>query len=258
MIAALKTTLLLCGLLTWYGFIFLLVLLIPKNDPPLPLPLTVKLIQPVVMPTATTVKEVVDSIDKTPAPSPVSTKMPVKVAAAVHKKTPTQKKTKPPKTKPLKKKVAVKKTPSPKKQTVQPTVKNDEIPPSMPTLPPTDPVASPPTTPSPVPAQPKQQPIIPPVVTQKPPINAAYLHNPKPHYPKLSRRLGEQGKVMLRVKVDQSGNVEQIQINTSSGFARLDTTAQNTVQNWRFIPAQRNGQAISDWVMVPIVFNLTD
>ncbi len=258
MIAALKTILLLCSLLAWYGFIFLLVLLIPKNNPSIPpVPLTVKLIQPVVAPTVATVKEAIDLVDKTPVlPTslPVPTKVPEKMTAAVHKKIPAQKKAKSPK-----KEVAAKKIPSPKKQMAQPVVKNEKNEAVPPSTTPTS-LSTNPVTPfaQPIPAQPKQQPITPAIVTQKPPINAAYLHNPKPRYPKLSRRLGEQGKVMLRVKVNQSGNVEQIQINTSSGFARLDTAAQNTVQNWSFIPAQRNGQAISDWVMVPIVFNLTD
>ena len=36
---------------------------------------------------------------------------------------------------------------------------------------------------------------------QPPNFNAAYLHNPAPHYPSVSKRLGEQGRVLLRVQV---------------------------------------------------------
>ena len=35
--------------------------------------------------------------------------------------------------------------------------------------------------------------------------DAAYLHNPRPAYPPLSRRLGEEGKVLLRVRVSREG-----------------------------------------------------
>lgn len=89
-----------------------------------------------------------------------------------------------------------------------------------------------------------------------PRFDADYLNNPAPAYPALSRRLGEQGRVMLRVFVDSKGLPERIELRTSSGFDRLDRTALDTVKRWKFVPARRGDEAVSEWVLVPISFSL--
>lgn len=87
-------------------------------------------------------------------------------------------------------------------------------------------------------------------------FDADYLDNPNPVYPHASRRLGEQGKVLLRVHVSAMGLAETIELKTSSGFARLDQAAQEAVSRWRFVPARRGEQVIAAWVQVPITFRL--
>ena len=87
-------------------------------------------------------------------------------------------------------------------------------------------------------------------------FDADYLHNPKPVYPHASRRLGEQGKVLLRVFVSAAGLAEKVEIKLGSGFARLDQAAEEAVSRWRFVPAKRGEQAIAAWVQVPITFQL--
>jgi protein TonB len=87
-------------------------------------------------------------------------------------------------------------------------------------------------------------------------FDADYLHNPNPVYPHASRRLGEQGKVLLRVFVSAAGIAEKVEIKLSSGFARLDQAAEEAVARWRFVPAKRGEQAIAAWVQVPITFQL--
>lgn len=96
----------------------------------------------------------------------------------------------------------------------------------------------------------------PPVQVTAARFDAAYLNNPKPAYPNVSRRLGEEGKVVLRVQVDATGHATDIDIKTSSGFPRLDTAAREAVAQWRFVPARRGDEAIAAWVLVPIVFSL--
>jgi protein TonB len=92
-------------------------------------------------------------------------------------------------------------------------------------------------------------------VTQ-PRFDADYLNNPKPAYPSMSKRLGEEGQVLLRVLVGQEGGAEQIQVLRSSGFARLDEAAQAAVSRWRFIPAKVGNNATTAWVQVPVTFEL--
>jgi protein TonB len=87
-------------------------------------------------------------------------------------------------------------------------------------------------------------------------FNAGYLNNPEPPYPPQSRRLGEEGKVVLRVLVSAEGFALQVELDASSGSDRLDKSALDTVRKWRFIPASRGGAAIESWVLVPILFRL--
>lgn len=93
-----------------------------------------------------------------------------------------------------------------------------------------------------------------PLVTAR--FDADYLQNPKPAYPHISKRLGEEGKVLLRVFVTANGLAEKIELRASSGFHRLDQAAQEAVARWRFVPAKRGEQAVTAWVVVPIVFSL--
>ncbi len=86
--------------------------------------------------------------------------------------------------------------------------------------------------------------------------DAAYLRNPAPTYPLLSRRLGERGRVLLRVQVHADGSAMSVEIETGSGYARLDQAARETVRQWRFIPAMQGDQAVNSWVIIPIDFSL--
>ena len=91
-----------------------------------------------------------------------------------------------------------------------------------------------------------------------PSFDAAYLKNPPPAYPRLSRRQGEKGKVILRVHVTPEGLADQVQVRTSSGFERLDEAAAAAVRQWRFAPARQGEAAVAAWVLVPIIFSLED
>jgi protein TonB len=125
-------------------------------------------------------------------------------------------------------------------------------------------IAAPVEAPSPSPimvAPPAPAPLPAPVVVAPPvitaPIFAAdYLDNPPPSYPVLSRRAGEQGRVVLRVLVNPGGRADEVQIRASSGFARLDEAARDTVRRWRFVPAKRGDQPVPEWVLIPISFRL--
>jgi len=93
-------------------------------------------------------------------------------------------------------------------------------------------------------------------VTKRASYKAAYLHNSYPPYPRISRRRGEEGKVLLRVKVTKTGRAATVQLKKSSGFKRLNKAAYQAVKKWRFVPARKNGKTVTGWVIVPIVFKL--
>lgn len=96
----------------------------------------------------------------------------------------------------------------------------------------------------------------PPEPVQSPRFDADYLDNPAPPYPALSRRLREEGTVLLRVLVDTGGAPARVELKQSSGHPRLDRAALETVQRWRFVPARQGGAAIAGWVVVPLSFTL--
>ena len=85
-----------------------------------------------------------------------------------------------------------------------------------------------------------------------PSSNAQYLHNPKPIYPKISKQMGEQGKVVISVLIGTDGTAQDAKIKTSSGFERLDQAALETVKSWHYVPGKRGGVAETMWFNVPI------
>ncbi len=85
-------------------------------------------------------------------------------------------------------------------------------------------------------------------------VDPNYLHRPNPVYPALSKRLREEGTVLLRVNLDAQGSVLDISIEKSSGFQRLDQAAHEAVKQWRFIPAKRGQEAMPSTALVPIEF----
>lgn len=89
-----------------------------------------------------------------------------------------------------------------------------------------------------------------------PSSDADYLQNPKPPYPALSKRLGEQGKVVVRVLIGVDGSAQKAEIKQFSGFDRLDQAALSTVLRWRYVPGKRAGLPEAMWFNVPINFIL--
>lgn len=91
-------------------------------------------------------------------------------------------------------------------------------------------------------------------LTTPPRLDPAYLHNPAPSYPALSKRNRESGTVLLLVKVDPDGSATAVTLHQSSGYDRLDQAAIQAVTRWRFVPGMRGQTAISATVIVPISF----
>lgn len=97
-----------------------------------------------------------------------------------------------------------------------------------------------------------------PVVVTEPDYKAAYLNNPRPPYPMVARRMGWSGKVILNVEVLAEGSCGELSVFKSSGHDILDKAAMQTVKSWRFTPARRGGQPVTQWFKVPIQFSLEE
>lgn len=106
-------------------------------------------------------------------------------------------------------------------------------------------------------APPPAPPASPPLAPKTIPASAVqYLVAPVVEYPRLSRRGREEGRVMLRVWIDEAGVPRSVQVSQSSGHARLDEAAVAAVQKARFKPYSENGQPTPGWAYTPIEFDL--
>ncbi|MDO8767886.1 MAG: TonB family protein [Burkholderiaceae bacterium] len=95
-----------------------------------------------------------------------------------------------------------------------------------------------------------------PAKVELPSSDADYLSNPKPPYPPMSKRLGEQGKTVVRVLIGIDGLPQKAELRQSSGFERLDQSALATVMKWRYVPGKRGGVPETMWFNVPVSFVL--
>ncbi|HDK44316.1 MAG TPA: energy transducer TonB [Desulfobacteraceae bacterium] len=84
----------------------------------------------------------------------------------------------------------------------------------------------------------------------------AYDLNPAPEYPRLARRRGWQGTVLLAVEVKEDGTVGAVSVRTGSSYPLLDEAALEAVEKWRFIPGTKDGLSVAMEVLVPVHFVL--
>lgn len=144
--------------------------------------------------------------------------------------------------------------PPPTHAPTTPTVRPMPTPPIAPIAPPDNDVT---------PTKDGTEPYFPPqtiIDTQPPGLSFVDLRadvSPAPIYPGRAISRDQEGRVVLRVLVDEQGRPAEVAIERSSGFRLLDEAALKIVRShWHFVPAQRAGAAVSAWALVPIVFQL--
>jgi TonB family protein len=79
---------------------------------------------------------------------------------------------------------------------------------------------------------------------------------PQPIYPESARREGREGRVILRVLIDDQGRSKEVEVNRSSGSEALDRAAAEAIKRWRFHPARHGANSVESWVRIPIEFRL--
>ena len=76
------------------------------------------------------------------------------------------------------------------------------------------------------------------------------------YYPSFSKRAGEQGEVIVRLTIDETGVVEDVRLLQSSSYPRLDTAAMEIGKRYRFKPYLINGSPAKISTNLLIKFNL--
>lgn len=82
-------------------------------------------------------------------------------------------------------------------------------------------------------------------------------YNVKPRYPESSRQAREEGIVVLKAEVTDTGTVESESLISSSGHPALDASAQSAIKRWRYKPATQNGHPVHSSREVRVTYNLT-
>lgn len=77
-----------------------------------------------------------------------------------------------------------------------------------------------------------------------------------PVYPDRAQTYGMEGTVTVEVYVNSRGRIKNARIKRSSGFNDLDLAAVETVMNWPFVPATKEGSPEADWASVDVVYKL--
>ena len=132
-----------------------------------------------------------------------------------------------------------------------------------------DPLPPDPTAPSLAEPEPEREqmetPNIPPPAPPAPavaPKQAKIDAPPKPHktikpdYPKGARQRGEQGEVMLEIRVNAAGIVDRVDIVSSCGFPELDEAAVRAARTARFTPAKSGGSPVASTARLKLDFKL--
>ena len=102
------------------------------------------------------------------------------------------------------------------------------------------------------------------VAVSRPPVQTIreaipiYRKNPPPQYPRVARRRGYQGTVVLEVLVNRVGRVEKLRIFQSSGYSVLDKCAIRSVKGWLFEPGRKGDEKVEMWVKLPVRFKLKE
>jgi protein TonB len=86
-------------------------------------------------------------------------------------------------------------------------------------------------------------------------IAPAFLHRKMPVYPMMARKLGREGKVVLKLTIDENGNLLDVEIVDRAGFGFTEAAVE-AVKKSTFLPAKKDGKPIASRALLPIRFQL--
>ena len=86
-------------------------------------------------------------------------------------------------------------------------------------------------------------------------VAPAFLHREMPAYPMMARKLGREGKVVLKLTIDEKGNLSDIEVIEKSGFGFAEAAVE-AVKKSTFLPAKKDGKPIASRALLPIKFQL--
>ncbi|MBB2486266.1 TonB family protein [Mitsuaria sp. WAJ17] len=108
--------------------------------------------------------------------------------------------------------------------------------------------------PAPSPPDPAPQALVP--AAQPPEHLACQARQAQRHYPALLRDRGIEGRVVVRVRVDENGRAAEVQVLNPSGWRLMDEAARQVATACAYLPARRAEQRLMAWIEYPVRFSL--
>ncbi len=75
-------------------------------------------------------------------------------------------------------------------------------------------------------------------------------------YPKKARKMGISGYVLMNLLINKQGDVEKVKVLEAEPANVFEETAVNGVKNWKFKPAQYQGESVKVWAKQKVRFDL--
>ncbi len=83
----------------------------------------------------------------------------------------------------------------------------------------------------------------------------SFLKQERPVYPPLARKMGKQGRVVLRLSIDENGALTNLEVVEDPGFG-FAGAAVSAIRMSTFAPAKREGRAVASLALLPVIFRL--
>jgi len=83
----------------------------------------------------------------------------------------------------------------------------------------------------------------------------SFAHQEVPVYPMLARRLGKEGKVLLKLLIDEKGQLKNVEVIEAAGYGFTEASLE-AVKKSTFEPGFRNGARVATQVLLPVSFRL--
>lgn len=88
-------------------------------------------------------------------------------------------------------------------------------------------------------------------------LGPRFIYQEKPTYPPIARRLGKEGKVLLRLTINEKGDLINIEVIESAPYGFTEAAVE-AIRKSKFSPAKKDGKPIASRVLLPIKFILTN
>ena len=82
------------------------------------------------------------------------------------------------------------------------------------------------------------------------------LERVMPAYPEEARRIGKEGRVILRAVIQPDGTIGDLGVVSTPGFG-FDEEALQAVRQWRYRPGVQHGRPVSVYITIIVEFELT-